>query len=221
MKLKKYRCVLFDLDGTLMNTASGIFDSVKMMIDAMQLPSLPDNVLSNFIGPPIKDSLQKYYHLDEKDARYGVSMFRKIYLDHYLFDAHPYEDILSLLKTLKVKGISIGVATNKGHGHAVKLLEEFDLAKYCDSINGSDTELKLDKAGIINLCLEHLDISDRSKVVYVGDSSYDAIGSASAGIDFVGVTYGFGFRTKQDIEHYPHVACAHSVQQLKEIINVT
>jgi len=217
---KGYSCVLFDLDGTLMDTASGILASTKMMVGKLHLPLLPNNVLLNFVGPPIKDSLQKYYGLDESDARHGVSVFRKIYLDYYLFDAQPYEGIPSLLSALHAKGISVGVASNKGARHVVKLMEKFELAQFCGSINGSDALLKLDKAGIINLCIEQLGISDQSQIVYVGDSSYDAIGSAIVGIDFIGVTFGFGFCTKKDVEQYPHVACAHSVQHLKEIINV-
>ena len=111
----------------------------------------------------------------------------------------------------------MAVATYKRHDYAMKILEHFHISDYCDSMNGADNENVLTKADIVVKCMEECGVTDRSKVVLIGDSEYDAIGAKGVGIDFIGVTYGFGFKTKDDVNQYDNVAAVDSVMELIQL----
>ena len=87
-------------------------------------------------------------------------------------------------------------------------MKYFDFDKYTDFIYGSDNENRLQKLDIIKLCLDHMGCKDYQYAVMIGDSDNDAIGAEKLGIDFIGVTYGFGFADKEEVDVYPNVGCA-------------
>jgi phosphoglycolate phosphatase len=103
---------------------------------------------------------------------------------------------------LRKRGIAIAVATYKRQDYAESILKHFKFDEYSDILYGADHENKLKKPDIIRLCMRDMDIDDPSDVVMVGDSSHDATGAKALGMDFIGVTYGFDFRTKEDVDKY-------------------
>ena len=115
-----------------------------------------------------------------------------------LFIAELYPETLTVLKKLSQKGYHMAVATNKSHENAMAILEHFGVAKYCDFAMGSDLEGKLKKADIIKKCLEVLYVNP-NEAIYIGDSIFDLEGAQKMGMDFIGVTYGFGFHRGESI----------------------
>ena len=212
-----YRCVLFDLDGTLLDTSQGIVNAVKQMLLDESLASIPEEILHTFIGPPMEDSLKAHYSLTDEKAASLAGIFRKYYAqDEYLFQAKPYPDLFQLLEGLKLAGVKIAVATNKRHYYATRLLEHFGIASYCDVIHGSDENANT-KEKVILACLKDLQYGILKDCVLVGDTVHDAKGAQETGIDFIGVTYGFGLKLN-DILPFRSVAIVENLATLKKLL---
>jgi len=195
-----YKYALFDLDGTLLDTSSGVISSIRKMVSDESLPEIPDDILISFIGPPIENSIKSYYKFEDEKVSYLAGIFRKYYsTSEYLFQAEPYPGLYELLDSLKNNNIKIAVATNKRHVYAMPLLEHFGISQYCHVMHGSDNEKKQNKHLIILQCLEDLKVANLKECVLIGDTIHDAHGAKEAGIDFIGVTFGFGFKKGVDI----------------------
>jgi phosphoglycolate phosphatase len=159
-------------------------------------PPIPESKYSSFIGPPIEQSLCKHYSLDDTQTKTAAAVFRKFYTERYLFEAVPYEGIINMLTLLKSKGVNLAIATYKRHNYTEKIIKFFNLDKYCSPCYGSDTESRTTKTAIIKACMSDMNIST-SRTVYVGDTEHDRHGAEGAGIEFIGVTYGFGYTQKR------------------------
>ncbi len=214
----RYHNILFDLDGTLLDTRGGFLASVKHTIAVAGLPEIPLDILLSFIGPPIRDSLQNYYSLTDLEADRATEIFRNQYKCVHLFNAQVYAGIMELLKSLKENNIHIAVATYKRHDYAIDLLEHFKIAPYCDYIHGSDDKDKKNKRGIIRRCIKDLNPASLSDAVLIGDTKFDALGAESVGVDFIGVTYGFGFQTKDEVSEYKNSGVAEYALEIWDLI---
>ena len=213
----KYSLAIFDLDGTLMDTTDGILTSVKNTIIAYSLPSLSEENLLTFIGPPVEYSFNKYYSLENDLLKDVTNYFRDDYSSKNLLKAVPYSGIFQLLKALSTEGVKCAVATYKREDYALKLLENFGFNEYMDVMYGADNEGKLKKKDIILKCIESCGISDLKNVVMIGDTTHDSSGAMDLGIDFIGVTYGFGF-TSEDVNKYSFVGIANNPEEILKFI---
>ena len=207
------KAVLFDLDGTLLDTSEGIKHSVRHTISVMRYKNLSEETILKFVGPPIQNSLMSYCGVDSDEAQRGANVFRDFYKSNALFEATLYDGILELLAELKLKGIKIGVATYKREDYAIDLLKYFGIDKYCDVIHGADNENVLSKADIVEMCIKEI-AEKREKVVLVGDTEHDAKGAADAGISFIGVTWGFEYIPKEIKTKYPYIGYANKASDI-------
>lgn len=217
--VSRYKGIIFDLDGTLLDTAEGVLHSLRHTIDVLGYEPLPEEVMRTFIGPPVKHSLSAAYHLSESEASRATEIFRMRYKDHDLFKAAPYEGIIKLLSALKQKGLLVGVATLKRDDYAHSILEHFHISKYCDSICGSDFESRMGKADVLNKCIKELGLSGEDTVL-IGDTGSDGNGAKEAGIDFIAVTYGFGPRTAEEWSRFEPVFTAGAVSELSMFLGL-
>lgn len=189
----KYEYVLLDLDGTLMDTADGIIQCMKDTINEVGLTPVSDELMASFIGPPVAHSFERIFGVTpEKGVEYS-NIFRERYKGQYLFQATIYDGMMDLLKALKDNGVTIGVATYKREDCAIELLNGVGIGEYCKVIRGSDYDNTLSKQRIMELCLEGVDCP-LDKVLMVGDTHHDGGGAKLMGVDFLAVTYGFGFK---------------------------
>ncbi len=206
--MNKYKLAIFDLDGTLMDTTEGFVAAVKYTIEKMGFPMLSDKELSAFIGPPIQDSFARAYGLEGPILQEIATVFRDRYsIPEVLFLAEPYEGIYDVFEGLLKRGVMPAVATYKREDYAVSLLKHYGFDRYTDILFGADHENKLKKKDIIEKCINVAGITDKTEVVMIGDTKLDAIGAEGIGVDFLGVTYGFGFKTAADTEEYGAVGC--------------
>lgn len=210
-----YRAVLFDLDGTVLDTSAGILKAVDEAIAVCGLPDISPERKRSMIGPPIDRSFRAIYGLSEERAAEAAAAFRKAYAEKYLLEAVAYPGILELLQVLRANGWKTGVATYKRDDYAQRLMEQKGLLALCDVALGSDGK-KQTKADIIELCMRSLKCGP-SSVVMVGDTVHDWEGAEAAGAGFVGVTYGFGFTSPDEIRALHALGAAESVPQLREI----
>jgi len=213
----KKSAVLFDLDGTLLDTTDGVLESAVHAAVSLGREPLPYDTMMRFVGPPIQESFMRYYGMDETGAQEAANRFRSYYKENALFKAKPYPRLIEMLKALSGNGIALGVATYKREDYAIQVLRHFGIAPYCRSMHGADNFNRFTKADIVEMCIRELGV-DRNGVVLVGDTEHDAIGAVNAGVDFIGVTFGFGFRSESDVCRYPNIGCVDSLEQIVELI---
>ena len=197
-----YELVIFDLDGTLMDTSEGIISSIRYTVSQMGFECPDDDTLKTFIGPPIQYTFEKYYDVHDDVLNKMSLIFREHYKDMDLLKAKPYDGIYECLRALNDSGVTCAVATNKREDYALKLLNEFGFDRYMKVMHGSDFNGILSKSDIIRLCIDESGIDDKSKILMVGDAAGDLKGANDAGVDFLPVTYGFGEFEKEDLKKY-------------------
>lgn len=210
------KAILFDLDGTLLDTSKGVIESAVLTAKKLGYEELPYSTMMTFIGPPIQDSFKKHYHSNDETAQKAANIFRNYYLEYATTNANVYPGVHELMKELNRRKVKIAVATYKREDIALKILKNFKLDVYCDVIHGADNFNKLTKTDIINICINEIDI-DRKEVALVGDTEHDAVGALKAGISFIGVTYGLGFKSDNDILNFPNIGI---VNNIKDILNI-
>lgn len=213
-----YKKIIFDLDGTLLDTSGGVMASVKYTLNQIGVSDFDDEMLLSFIGPPIQKSLKEHFLLDEQEIIRASKIFRDYYKSVELYNAKVYSGIIELLGTIKKNGGRIGVATFKRQDYAVDILEHFKIASFCDYIYGADDKGILTKRDIVEKCLVSFNTTDRGDCVLIGDSYFDAMGAEAAEIDFIAVTYGFGFRCKNDVA-YNNVGVANNACEIYNLVN--
>lgn len=198
--IKQYQAVIFDVDGTLLDTTEGVTAAVRYTIEQHHLHELAWEELTTFIGPPIQDSFAKHFGISDSETLQELATtFRSRYKNYELFKAKPYEGIYELCDQLQRQGIVIAIATYKREDYAVEIIKHFGFDRYSHIYYGADHENRLKKADIIKKCLADIEIDGQSAAVMVGDTDNDALGAEEAGIDFIGVTYGFGFRDYEEV----------------------
>lgn len=178
---------------------------------SLTLPS--GHAINEFVGPPIQNSCKRIFNMNDDDAQSFANIFRKQYASGDVFEAEPYPGIYELLELLKGMGIKQGVATYKREDYAVDLMKHFGFDKYFNSICGADNDNRLTKTDILHRCIKNLS-KEKDEVVLIGDSIHDGDAAKELGVDFIGVTYGFGFKLKEDMKEYKPVLCAESVQDI-------
>lgn len=213
----KINTILFDLDGTLVDTSAGIINSIQYTIKKLRLPTLSEQMLYSFIGPPVKKRMMEIYQLSEEASACAMQIFREKYGREDLFQAQVYSGVKETLSTLR-QFFHLGVATYKREDQAEDLLREKGLDNFFDIICGSDSQAKLSKSDIIKKAYIGLSANPQGTVL-VGDSENDAVGALEAGTYFIGVTYGFGFKSAAEVERYSRIGVAADIKEIEIILS--
>lgn len=218
MSEKNYGMAVFDVDGTLLDTTEGMLAAVRYAVQAAELPLLSEEAFLTFIGPPIQNSLKAHYELSDEEVQRIAELFRDRYKTKDLFKAVPYRGIYELLDRLKKADIEIAIATYKREDYALELLKYFHFDRYTDIMHGADNFNKLKKKDIIIKCMKEAGISDYQHAVMIGDSENDAIGAEALGMNFLGVTYGFGFHSAEDVKVFPNIGIAEKPVEISDFL---
>ena len=208
----KYRAVIFDLDGTLVDSSDGIIRATEEAIDILKYPEMSPAEIRSYIGPPIGNSIIERNGLGADDLKEFNKIFRSIYKNKYLMNTTVYPGIMELLSDLNDR--FVGIATNKRIDYTMVLLDNLEMSAYCDIVEGLDMDGTLSKKDLIEKCVESSGES-RENIVMVGDTTSDMNAAKECGIDFIGVTYGFGFKCSNDIKYG---RTAESVQSLRGML---
>ena len=194
-----YSVIIWDVDGTLLDTLQGLSAAYIYTVKQLGLPERSKDEIRGFIGPTPVTVFQTHFGLSPDEAQYAADIFRERYKHHELLKASPYEGIIEVLSTLKRKGCRQAIATNKRQDYAEDIVRYFGMAEFCSPIYGAANTNKYTKAQLIEMCLHDLGVDDRTQAVMIGDTTNDRDAAFEAGIDFVGVNYGFGFK---NVERY-------------------
>lgn len=187
-----YRCVLFDMDGTLINSYDGIFHAYQYTLKKMNTSFGGDVFVRRAIGAPLPFIFKHVCGMDDSEVPKAIQHYRHYYSEKGKQELKVYDGMKQALHSLKDYGCFLGIATLKKESFAKEILKDLGLLSYFDVVCGMDEEDRLTKTILIKKCMQRANAS-QNETVLVGDSEFDAAGAKEAGIDFLAVTYGFGF----------------------------
>lgn len=193
MNFANKKILIWDIDGTLLNTAQGIINSVRYAEEKCGLRPLDNTKVKVFLGPPPKSMYMKMYGVDEEKASEAVKYHREYSRKKAVFEAEVYDGIPAVLEFYQKKGVHQAIATLKGQAIADTIIERLGLSQYFEIIAAMDKNETKTKSSLLKEVVAYFD-SNISDAVLIGDSEYDQLGAEEVGMDFLGVTYGFGFK---------------------------
>ena len=210
-----WNTVLFDLDGTLTDSAPGITNSVAYALARYGIREDPANLL-HFIGPPLTDSLRDLYGFEAEKRMEAVEVFREYFNEKGWLENAPYPGIAELLRDLQAAGLHLMVATSKPEVQAVRIMKHFGLAPYFDQICGAPlgSEEGAKKSSVIRKALSYVD--DPAQVIMVGDRLHDVAGAAETGLPCIDVLYGYGGREELETAGAAYIAA--DLEELKNLL---
>ncbi len=212
-----YSTVIFDLDGTLLDTLGDLHASVNFALESMDYPERSIEEIRRFIGNGVVKLIERSVPegTDKASEKKCLDIFRTHYLVHMKDRTAPYDGIISLLGELKEKGIVTAVVSNKLHSAVAGLCEDYFCGLIDEAIGVSDENER--KPAPINVfrAMEHLK-SEKAHTIYIGDSEVDVQTAKNAGLECIGVTW--GFRDEDELRKSGAEYIAENTDELKKII---
>ncbi|CAA0131708.1 putative protein [Mycolicibacterium vanbaalenii] len=210
--------VIFDLDGTLTDSAEGIVASFRHALQTVGAAVPDGDLVSRIVGPPMHHTLREMGLGEQADA--AIAAYRADYISRGWSMNRPFTGIPALLADLQSAGVRLAVATSKAEPTAQRILAHFGLDTCFEVIAGASVDgSRASKADVLAHALAQLaPVPDR--VVMVGDRSHDVEGAAVHGIGTIVVGWGYGradFAAGDSPRAQAHVA---SVDDLREVLGV-
>lgn len=215
----KHRLVIFDLDGTLLNTIGDLAAACEDMLIRRALPQHTLAEYTSFVGNGIRNLVKRSLPEELRTDEY-IDSAKADFVEYYTHNIHvhtqPYEGIHALLDTLSAAGVKIAVASNKFHEGTLQLIRYFfpDINFVAIYGNREGFPLKPD-AQLIEEIMQ-LGGATNSECVMVGDSAVDIQTAHNAGIASIAVSW--GFRSMEELEQANPDHIATSVEQLRHIL---
>lgn len=187
--LKQIDLLVFDLDGTLIDSRQDLANSVNFTLEKMGWKKVKDEIIFGFIGDGLRELLARSFRTyEEKIIEEAVPVFRSHYREHLLDNTRLYPGVKEILEYFKEKKIAL--VTNKPCGFSTTILERLNISSYFDLVLGSDSVLnKKPHPEPLFKVLDSLRVS-KKRCVMIGDSSMDIEMGKEAGVITCGVTYG-------------------------------
>lgn len=214
------KLVIFDLDGTLLNTIGDLAAGCDEMLRMRGLPTHSFADYCSFVGNGIMRLVERALPEELRSPEYVAAArrdFVNYYIDHIDLHTHPYEGIVELVEELAAEGCKLAIASNKFQAGTDKLIKKFfptiDFVMICGNREG--VPLKPDTA-LVDLILDAAEVG-RERCVMVGDSAVDILTAQRAGIHSVGVSW--GFRSRTELQEAGAEYIADSVAELRSILS--
>lgn len=215
---KEIQNLLFDLDGTLVDSSRTIGMSIDFALESMAVENSRDKPIETVIGRPLLDIFRNEFNMMDAQAYQAIDIYRDYYDSLNQEGTEVYESIREVLSSLKKAGYRLFVATVKPTAIADKVLTDLDLRSCFDGISGSSLDSKRrDKSSIIAHALKSFGL-DPLQSMMIGDRDQDILGARENGMPAIGVTYGFGTRQELNAAEPTHLV-DHSEQIIKLLVN--
>lgn len=217
----EYKYLLFDLDGTLTDSAEGIINSVVHALNELGEEVPEYSTLRKFIGPPLSYSFKEFCGMDEELTKKAIVSYRARYSTIGLFENAPYEGIPELLKEVKSAGFYLAIASSKPKPFVERILEKFEILQYFDCVAGAELNgSRGTKEDVIEDAFAYIGIDKnpklKSQTIMIGDRHYDINGAKAFSIDSIGVKYGFA--DEGELEAAGATYVVETVEELKELL---
>ena len=189
-----YKTIVFDLDGTLLNTLEDLTDAVNYSLKEHNKPERTIEEVCRFVGNGIAKLVERAVpeNTSRQECERILQTFRKYYGEHCRDKTAPYDGICDVLRDLRQKGIKLAVVSNKAE-FAVQELIPYYFGNLIEVAKGENEQQGIRKKpapDMVDAALRELG-SDKSGAVYVGDSDVDLMTAKNAGISCIGVSWGF------------------------------
>lgn len=201
MKFTNKEVILFDLDGTLIDSVPDLASTVNYMLEALQRETFSEDTIRYWVGNGaqmlVKRALSGQTEIDEDlDQNLfekALEIFMRYYGQHLCIDTAAYPNVTATLHALKVKGYRLAIVTNKPFDFVNPIIEALGLDGVFEFWLGGDSleKKKPDPLPLLHAC-EHMHVSV-DQCVMVGDSKNDLLAADSCGMQSVGVTYGYNY----------------------------
>lgn len=188
----KYKAVIFDMDGTILNTLEDLKNATNYSLRQFGMPERSLEEVRMFVGNGIRKLVERAVPAGTSEEKINqvFDVFLEYYEIHSADNTSPYPGILELVEKLKKSGIKTAVSTNKADVPAQELGREYFNGIF-DLIVGQQDGLKVKPApDSVNKILSILDIQKKD-AIYIGDSDVDVQTAKNSGLDFIGVSWGF------------------------------
>ena len=214
----KTKYILFDLDGTLMNTLADLRNSINPILETYGFPLLNDEEVKTKLGHGFQNAIRSILPEESRDELFeeALNMFIYYYDMNYFMESKPYPGIPELLKELHENGHRLAVYSNKAEHYTKKLIAMHFKDIPFDEVWGAVDEypIKPDpKRGEELIAAKGL---DRDNMYMVGDSGTDRQAAANLGIHSVLVTW--GYRSEEKLLESGPEYLAHDVSELRKIM---
>lgn len=219
----KYNVILFDLDGTLLNTLEDLCDSVNYALSQMDFPTRTLEEVRTFLGNGVKNLMIKATPDGEDNPKFQetFSIFKEYYLTHNQIKTKPYEGIMDLLQSLHEAKMPMAIVTNKNQPSVDVLARDIFQGLIPIAVGDNGVRSRKPDAAPVNEALLQLgydpNTCDKSRILYVGDSEVDAATAENAGVDCLLCSW--GFRPISLLETLPHTEIVHSPDDILKFLN--
>ena len=210
--------VIFDLDGTLTDSARGIVSSFRHALGEIGAAVPDGDLASRIVGPPMHHTLRAMGLGDNADA--AIAAYRADYTTRGWAMNSLFDGIAELLADLQAAGVRLAVATSKAEPTAQRIIAHFGLDQHFEVVAGASVDgSRATKADVVAHALAQLEpLPDR--VLMVGDRSHDVEGAAEHGIDTVVVGWGYGHADFDEPDAVAALAHVSTVDDLREVLGV-
>lgn len=216
---RTWTCVLFDLDGTLTDSAPGITASLAETFARLGRAVPDEHELLNYVGPPLLDSFRIFAGMNPDEVLQAADVYRSVAKEtgSDIHNNAVFPGVKGVLKRLHDAGIPLAIATSKPETRARLILDHFGLTDYFTVITGaSDDEVRSSKADVVAEALRRLAEQgvDLEQTVMVGDRLHDVLGAGEHGVPTILVEWGYG----SPAEAAGAIAIVHSADQLSALL---
>lgn len=217
--MANFSAVLFDLDGTILDSAPGVFHCFEHTLRMMRTEVPSRESMRRFLGPPLTDTFENHFGWTGADLDRAVSIYRSEYFAVGATTADLYPGVIDVVRAVRAAGVPVGLATSKSAAGVAKVLDHFGLDDEFDILGtASDDETRSAKADVVHYALELFDDAgaDISNVVLVGDRIHDIEGAEAHGLPSILVGWGYG----TDDERARATASATTPADLRALLGV-
>ena len=214
----KYKTVIFDLDGTLLDTLQDLTNSVNFALQAMKYPERTLSEVRMFVGNGIGKLIERAVPkgTNTLDIQKTLQIFKSHYEQHCEDYTAPYPGIYELLDFLKEQGVQTAIVSNKADFAVKKLCKKYFANSISLAVGECENVRKKPAPDSVLAVINQLN-SDNETTVYIGDSDVDIETARNANIDVISVTW--GFRDKNFLLEKGAFICADSTSELKNLIS--
>ena len=212
-----YKAVLFDMDGTLLDTLEDLCDSTNHALRQMGYPPRGIEEIRRFIGNGAEKQIRRAVPegTSEEKIMETLAAFRAYYQDHCQIKTKVYDGLLDMLSELKEKGVKMAVVSNKPDAAVKKLNREYFGDRLDYAIGPSDGVRCKPYPDMAEEALKALGV-EKKDAVFVGDSEVDVQAGLNAGLDVIAVSW--GFRSREVVIEAGASKIADDAHQLEKFI---
>lgn len=217
-----FSCVLWDVDGTLVDASEGILRRLTITLEHFGRTPPTRDELSRWIGPPMFESFQVNVGMTPEQSTEAVTFYRGLNKSEgYTVSARLYPGVAELVHDLHAAGVPQSTASSKPEVQVVALMDHFGLAPDLEAIVGAslDERSLSAKSDIVREALRRLEANgvDTSRPVLIGDRHHDVEGGADAGVPVIFVRWGFSWPYEADGAQ----AAVDDIDQLRALLLVS